>query len=53
MKNIEDVQLSMGLGSLVLHTAKSIIADDNLLKSQGEFVFDGHKFKIIVEKVEE
>lgn len=52
MKNIEDVQFSIEIGSLVLYTAKSIIADDNLLKSQGKFIVDGRKFKIIVEEVE-
>lgn len=52
MKNIEDVQFSIEIGSLVLYTAKSIIADDNLLKSQGKFIVDGRKFKITVEEVE-
>ncbi|GAB6719079.1 hypothetical protein BOVMAS33_07380 [Streptococcus uberis] len=53
MKDIEDVQFSIEIGSLVLYTAKSIISDDNLLKSQGKFIVDGRKFKITVEEVEE
>lgn len=41
------------VGQLVLHTAKSIIKDENLLGSNGTFAIDGHKFEIKISEVSE
>ncbi|RSJ20045.1 hypothetical protein D8829_06135 [Streptococcus intermedius] len=50
-KELENIAFALQLGQLVLYTAKSIIKDDNLLRSEGHFMLDDRKFKIIVEEV--
>ena len=44
---------TMRLGSLVLKTADEAIKDDNLLKGQGTFMYEGKQFLVEVSKVEE
>ncbi|VTY17583.1 hypothetical protein [Streptococcus anginosus] len=51
-KELENIAFALQLGQLVLYTAKSIIKDDNLLRSEGHFMLDDRKFKIIVEEVD-
>lgn len=50
-KELENIAFALQLGQLVLYTAKSVIKDDNLLRSEGHFMLDDRKFKIIVEEV--
>ena len=50
-KELEELAFVFQVGQLVLHTAKSIIKDDNLMRSEGHFMLDGHKFAIIVKEV--
>lgn len=51
-KEIEQLEFIFKIGSLVLHTAKNIIKDKNLLRSEGHFMFENRIFKITVEEVE-
>lgn len=48
---LDELNLIFEIGQLVIFTAKSIIKDENLLRSEGQFMFDGHKFDIIVKEV--
>lgn len=52
MPKIDDFVFALQVGKLVVDTAKAIIADDNLLGSNGKFVLDGHTFNITVSEVE-
>lgn len=53
-KELEELTFVFQVGrQLVLHTAKSIIKDENLLGSNGTFAIDGHKFEIKISEVSE
>lgn len=52
-KELEELAFAFQVGQLVLHTAKSIIKDENLLGSNGTFVIAGHKFEIKISEVSE
>lgn len=49
---LDKLAFMLELGQLVLFTADSIIEDKDLLCSEGNFMHEGHKFKITVEEVE-
>ena len=42
IKELEELAFVFQVGQLVLHIAKSIIKDENLLGSNGTFAIDGH-----------
>ncbi|OHR62328.1 MULTISPECIES: hypothetical protein [Streptococcus] len=50
-KELKNIAFAFQIGQLVAQTAKSIIKDDNLMRSEGHFMLDGHKFAIIVKEV--
>lgn len=50
-KELEELAFALQIGQLVLHTAKSMIKDENLLGSNGAFAIDGHKFEIKISEV--
>ena len=52
-KELEELAFVFQVRQLVLHTAKSIIKDENLLGSNGMFAIDGHKFEIKISEVSE
>lgn len=52
-EELEKLAFAFRLGSLVLKTADEAIKDDNLLKGQGTFMYEGQKFLVEVRKVEE
>lgn len=51
-EELDKLAFAMRLGSLVLKTADEAIKDDNLLKGQGTFMYEGQKFLVEVRKVE-
>lgn len=51
IKELEELSFVFQVGQLVLHTAKSIIKDENLLGSNGTFAINGHKFEIKISEV--
>ncbi|MCQ9211639.1 MULTISPECIES: hypothetical protein [unclassified Streptococcus] len=53
MEGIEKVQFVFQIGSMVLKTAESIIADKNLLKGEGVIEVEDRKFKVTVEEVDD
>ncbi|ORO47551.1 hypothetical protein [Streptococcus oralis] len=50
-KELEELAFALQIGQLVLQTAKSIIKDENLLRSNGVFAIDSHKFEIKISEV--
>ena len=52
-KELEELAFIFQVGQLVLHTARSIIKDENLLGSNGTLVIDDHKFEIKISEVSE
>lgn len=52
-EELDKLAFAMRLGSLVLKTANEAIKDDNLLKGQGTFMYEGKQFLVEVSKVEE
>ena len=52
-EELDKLAFAMRLGSLVLKTADEAIKDDNLLKGQGTFMYEGKQFLVEVSKVEE
>ncbi|MDU6445340.1 hypothetical protein [Streptococcus sp.] len=52
-EELEKLAFAFRLGSLVLKTADESIKDDNLLKGQGTFMYEGKQFLVEVSKVEE
>ena len=50
-KELEELTFALQIGQLILHTAKSIIKDENLLGSNGMFAVDGRKFEIKISEV--
>lgn len=52
-EELDKLAFAIRLGSLVLKTADEAIKDDNLLKGQGTFMYEGKQFLVEVSKVEE